>query len=347
MRQYVQAFVLALTVAYFLTPVVRRFAIRIGALDKPVERSVHREPKPYLGGLAIYVAFALAAAWIVGLGDPLVRGIIVGGGLIVVIGIVDDFLRLSAKVKLLGQIAAAAILVAYGIRIDFLTNPFGDGMIFTEGWAVPLTMFWIVAVVNVVNLIDGLDGLAAGISTIASLTLLFVALQQGGQVEIVLLTAALAGSALGFLPYNFNPAKIFMGDAGAMFLGYALAAVSIQGTLKSAAGLALAIPVLALGLPIFDTAFAIVRRTINGQPIHEADRNHLHHRLMKLGLSHRETVLVMYIISAWLGLSAIVMTGMSLISSLMLLGFVTGALVFGAKKVGVLQVRGSGKNLRH
>ncbi|MHB9143874.1 MAG: glycosyltransferase family 4 protein [Symbiobacteriia bacterium] len=338
MLTYIKAFSYALLVAYALTPVVRLLAVRIGAVDQPVARSMHTEPKPYLGGIAIYLAFVIAAVAFIGWNVPLVRGVVVGGGLILVFGAIDDVLRLSAKVKLLGQILAALVLVlGYGVRIEFVTNPFG-GYYFLHQWAVPLSVFWVVAVVNVVNLADGLDGLAAGISSIASLTLLFVGLTQHSPLSTLLLTAALAGAALGFLPHNFNPAKIFMGDAGAMFLGYVLAALSVQGTLKSATGLALAIPVLALGLPIFDTAFAIVRRAANHQKVYEADRGHLHHRLMQLGLSHRDTVLVMYAISAWLGISAIAISEMRAVPAMLLVLAVTVTLIIAARKLGVLEI---------
>ncbi len=347
MLTYIKAFSYALLVAYALTPLVRILAIRVGALDKPVERSVHTEPKPYLGGIAIYLAFSIAAIAFIGWQMPLVRGVVLGGGLIVIFGAIDDFLHLSAKVKLLGQILAALLLVVtYGVRVDFLTNPFG-GMFYLHDWAIPLSVFWVVAVVNVVNLADGLDGLAAGISSIASLTLLFVGMFQESPLPILLMTAALAGAALGFLPHNFNPAKIFMGDAGAMFLGYALAAVSIQGTLKSATGLALGIPVLALGLPIFDTAFAIVRRTGNGRKFYEADRGHLHHRLMQLGLSHRDTVLVMYAVSAWLGVSAVAISEMSFFPALVVMLAVSLAMVVAARRVGVLDFGAKRHHVSH
>lgn len=338
MPPYMLAFGSALTVVLVLTPLVRRLAMRTGALAQPVDRSMHSEPKPYLGGLAIYASFAAAVAVTGGLANRGIQGILIGGLLIVALGIVDDIYGLSAKWKLLGQIGIAAILVmSYGVRIEWVTNPWG-GFFYLRSWSIPLTIFWIVAVVNVVNLIDGLDGLAAGISSIAALTLLLVALQVD-QANTVLLTAALAGSALGFLRYNFNPAKIFMGDAGSMFLGYALAAVSVEGLVKTAATVSLAVPVVALGLPIFDTSFAILRRAMSGRPIHEADKDHLHHRLLRMGLSHREVVLVMYGISGWLGLSAIALVELSPLQGGLILGFVALSMLFGAKKVGVLDIK--------
>ncbi|MCL6449968.1 MAG: undecaprenyl/decaprenyl-phosphate alpha-N-acetylglucosaminyl 1-phosphate transferase [Acetobacteraceae bacterium] len=310
-----------------LTPVVRRLALRLGALDRPVERSVHRQPTPHLGGLAIFLAFTASILAVVGWGAPESQGIICGGALIVAVGVVDDLYRLEAWHKLLGQVLAACVLMAFGVRIQWLTNPLG-GMFYLPVLGIPLTLIWVVAVINVVNLTDGLDGLAAGLSSLASLTLLIVAVGKGlGAVP--LFCAALAGSALGFLPYNFNPAQIFMGDAGSMFLGYALAAVSVAGTLKSTTAVALAVPILALGLPIFDTSFAILRRVLVGRPVHQADQEHLHHRLLRLGWSQRQVVLTMYLITAGLGLSAILMAEFNpLQGGLLLLAVVAAAAVF-------------------
>jgi len=199
---------------------------------------------------------------------------------------------------------------------------------------------------NVVNLIDGIDGLAAGVSSISAVTLLFVALRQG-QAGVAILTAALAGSALGFLRYNFNPAKIFMGDAGSNFIGFALAAIAIQGTLKSAATVAVAVPVLALGLPIFDTFFAIVRRVESGRPIGEADRGHLHHRLLDKGLSQRQACFVMYGISAVLGVSAVAMTVVKAEEAVLILGCVGTGMFFAARMSGVLVTRDNKQALKH
>lgn len=338
MQSYGQIFLATMVLAYALTPVVRRLALRIGAVDRPADRKVHTEPKPYLGGVAIYLAFFIVMAWSIGFSDLTMVGILVGASLILALGVVDDLISLRPSVKFLGQVLAALVLVWFDVKIEWISNPFG-GMILLPHWLTPLiTVFWVVAVVNMVNLIDGLDGLAAGISTIASVTLLLVAL-KAGQLHVVLMTAALAGAALGFLPHNFNPAKIFMGDGGSMFLGYLLAAVSVEGALKGPTTAALVIPVLTLGLPILDTALAIVRRTANGRPFHEADRGHVHHRLMQLGLSHRDTVLVMWLVSGWLGISAIALTALGLVPALALLLFVGLSLFFAAKKVGILNLR--------
>ncbi len=342
MPNYVTVFLVALVVAVVLTPLVKKLALRMGVVDQPVERSVHKEPTPHLGGVAIYAAFVVSALVGIGAEAPESRGILVGGTLILLLGLVDDIWRLSPKAKFVGQVIIAMVVVAFGVRIQWVTNPFG-GMFMLGSWSIPLTVLWIVAVVNVINLIDGLDGLAAGISSIAAVTLFFVALGKGYS-HVVVLTAALAGSTLGFLPYNFNPAKIFMGDSGAMFLGYALAAIAVEGTLKSTTTIALAIPILALGLPILDTSFAIVRRFAARRPIHQADREHLHHRLLDLGLTQRQTVVVMYAVSGWLGVNAILLAEMNTIKGFLLIALVCSVLFLGARKVGILNIR-QGRNI--
>lgn len=334
MQSYLVAFVTALVLAYVLTPSVKKLAIKLGALDKPDARKVHKHPIPRMGGLAIYAGFMVATLISMHMSLEII-GILVGGTVILIVGIIDDMIQLQAKVKLAGQIVAAAILVLFGVQIEWLTNPFGD-LIYFDYLSIPITIFWVVGLTNTVNLIDGLDGLAAGVSTIAALTILLVALQQNFLV-VAVLTAALAGGAVGFLQYNFNPAEIFMGDTGSMFLGYMLAAISILGAVKSAATIALVVPIVALGLPIMDTTFAIIRRYNSGQPIFKPDKGHLHHRLLAMGLTQKQAVLLMYVISGCLGLSAIALTEVNLgFAAVIILAIVILA-VLGAKKVGVLK----------
>ncbi|MDD4599824.1 MAG: MraY family glycosyltransferase [Negativicutes bacterium] len=334
MQAYFVAFTIALVVAYIATPQVISLATKAGAMDAPDDRKVHTKPIPRMGGLAIYAGFVLAVLASMHVNRE-IFGLLAGGTFILIIGIIDDMVQLSAKVKLLGQIAAAAVLVFFDIRIEWLTNPFGD-MIYVEYLSIPLTILWVVGLTNTVNLIDGLDGLAAGVSTIASITILLVALQQNFW-SVAILSAALAGSALGFLQHNFNPAKIFMGDTGSMFLGYMLAAVSVIGTVKSAATIALIVPIVALGLPIMDTAFAIIRRYMSGQPIFKPDKGHLHHRLLEMGLTQKQAVLLMYVISGCLGMSAIALTEVNLtFGTLIVIGLLVVAFL-GAKKIGVLK----------
>jgi UDP-GlcNAc:undecaprenyl-phosphate GlcNAc-1-phosphate transferase len=275
-------------------------------------------------------------------------GLWLGAFMVVVVGVIDDYLNLPAKIKLTGQVLAALTFVAFGNSVEWLSNPWAagpfPGMMYIGKWGVPLTIFWVVGVTNTLNLIDGLDGLAAGVATIASVTLLLVALREG-QPYVVLVTAALAGAALGFLPHNFNPAKIFMGDTGSMFLGFTLAAIAVQGTLKSATTIALAVPLLALGLPIIDTTLAIVRRFIHGRPIFQADRGHLHHRLLALGLSQRQAVLILYFVSACFGLSAVALADVSsrLVAATLLLVGIGLTLAIG--RAGTVAARHGGKNL--
>jgi len=339
------AFGLSLLLALVLTPVARWVALRIGCLDPVKERGVHTEPKPYLGGVAIYLAFTLA---VLATGWPLDRGvlgILAAGTATFLIGLVDDLRRptgIPARYKFLLQVLAAALLVyGFDVRIYWIKNPFTpnipDDYLYFGPWAGPLTILWLVSFTNIINLVDGLDGLAAGISALASLTLFVVSLQQG-DVRLMVLPAALAGAAVGFLRYNFNPAKIFMGDAGALFLGFALGAIAIHSVLKSAAAVGVAVPILAVGLPVIDTALAIVRRLASGRSIGEPDRDHLHHRLMRLGLSHRDTVLVLWAVSASLGLAAVVIANLPLPQAILLVGCILGALFYGLHRLGVLQV---------
>lgn len=339
MKTYIYAFIFALVISYILTPFVKRLAWKAGAVDIPKdERRVHTKPIPRIGGLAIYIAFIVTVLITMPVTDN-IKGVIIGGTLITILGVLDDIYNLPAKIKLLGQIAAAGILVYFGIKVEWVTNPLGD-MVYLGKLSIPITIFWIVGVTNTLNFIDGLDGLAAGIASIASFTLMLVALNEG-LGPVVILTAALAGGAVGFLPFNFNPAKIFMGDTGAMFLGYVLAAISVMGAIKSATAIALAVPILALGLPIFDTAFAILRRAVNGHPVMKADKDHLHHRLLAIGLTQRQTVLIMYSISAALGMSAIALSEMGLLEAGFILVVLITLLVIAGRQWGITSLRQS------
>ena len=323
-----------------VTPSVQRLAVRWGAVDKPEARKVHKGIIPRLGGLAIYAGFLAAVLASVHMTWELL-GILVGGTAILLLGVVDDVYQISAKTKLLGQIAAASVLLLFDIRIDWLTNPFGS-MIYLDMWAIPITLIWVVSLTNTLNLIDGLDGLAAGVSVIAAVTIFLMAVELNFWL-VAVLTAALAGSALGFLYFNFSPAKIFMGDTGSMFLGYMLAAVSLVGTVKSAATIALIVPMVALGLPILDTACAIIRRFNNGQPIFKPDRGHLHHRLLDMGLTQKQVVLILYLVTIVLGVSAIVMTEVRFGHAAFIVLALLAAAFVAARKTGVLKSAGSVK----
>ncbi|WP_028559258.1 glycosyltransferase family 4 protein [Paenibacillus pinihumi] len=312
---YLSGFAIALVLALVLTPLVKKFAFAVGAIDKPNHRKVHTRIMPRLGGLAIYVAFAAGLLVLLpfapeGLFDSsdmnLIRAMLAGGTLIVLIGALDDRFELSAKVKLAGQLVAACIVVfGFDVKINFVNIPFGGSMQSIAEWiSIPLTIFWIVGVTNAINLIDGLDGLASGVSGIAIGTILIMATLMGFE-PIILMSALLLGGIVGFLFFNFHPAKIFMGDSGSLFLGFSLAMMSMLA-FKQITIVSFVTPLLIIGVPLSDTFFAIVRRLINKKPIFAPDKGHLHHCLRELGFSHRKTVLIIYAIAAFFGACAIV-----------------------------------------
>lgn len=267
-------------------------------------------------------------------------GILIGATIIVIGGVIDDTFDLKPRYKLIFQIAAAAVLIVCGVEISSVTNPLSNGDSYLNvGWlTVPLTILWVIGITNALNLIDGLDGLAAGVALISSVTIFIIAILNN-RADAAVLTAILSGAILGFLPYNFNPATIFMGDTGAQLLGFLLAAISIEGTIKSAAAFAIVVPILALGIPIYDTLFAVIRRKINGKPIMQADRGHLHHRLMDMGLTQRQVVLIMYLISAILGSIAIVAMQLGNQRAYFILALVMVFLVIIAWKCGFFKSR--------
>jgi len=276
----IMALVVALMVSFLMTPVVKTFAYKVGAIDVPKDaRRMHKVPIPRLGGLAIFIGFMVSILLFVDVRhDYQMQGILLGAVIIVVLGVVDDIMALPAMLKFIVQIIAASIPATHGVVIQAFSNPniFSDHLYWVLGWmSIPFTILWIVAITNAVNLIDGLDGLANGVSAISATTMLVIAiLVSEGQVAVVM--AALVGACVGFMPYNMNPAKMFMGDTGATFLGYILATMSIQGLFKYYAVISFVVPFLILGLPIFDTAFAFIRRIAHGQSPMHADRGHIH-----------------------------------------------------------------------
>ena len=315
------ALAVALVVTLLTTPVVKSLAQKWGAVDVPKDnRRMHDHPIPRMGGLAIFFGFILSVLLFVPI-TPQLQGMLLGAVIIVVLGIFDDIYALGAVLKFVIQIAAALVAVLAGNKIDVLSNPnvFSANPYWDLGWlSIPVTVIWIVAITNAVNLIDGLDGLAVGVSTISSMTLLVIALVVS-EGQVALLMAALAGACIGFMPYNINPAKIFMGDTGSTFLGYVLAVVSIQGLFKFYTIISFAVPFLMLGLPLFDTCFAFIRRIAHGQSPMHADRSHVHHRLIDMGFSQKQAVAVLYVISAILGLSAVVLTTSGPLKAMLLL----------------------------
>ena len=286
-------FLVAFLLAVLLTPVVSQAAWRAGIVDTPTEeRRLHARPTPLLGGLAIFAAIAIPAA---ALGnDHGFWGIIAGAALMAMLGALDDIHPLHPAVKLGGMMAIASIPAFLGITIDHVTLPV-LGVFDLGWWQYPVTIVWIVAIANIVNFIDGMDGLAAGFCGIAALTFAVLAASLGRE-DAAAICAIVAGATLGFLRYNFHPATIFMGDAGALMLGYLLAAMAIQGVLKTAAAVSLVLPLVILALPILDTSFVIAKRLKYGRPIYEADRSHFHHRFANIGFSQRRSALYVY---AW------------------------------------------------
>ena len=329
----IAAFAVAAVLSYFFTPPVKNFAHKVGAIDVPKDaRRMHKKPIPRLGGLAIYGGF-LCSILIFGQLDETMLCVLLGAAIIVALGIFDDVLALGAKLKFVVQIVAAAIPVCIGdLQIGLFTNlnPLSDTPFVHLGiLAVPVTIIWIVGITNAVNLIDGLDGLEVGVSSIAAITMLAVALLTGN-MPIAITMAALAGACIGFMPYNLNPAKIFMGDTGSTFLGYMLATVSIMGLFKFYAVISFAVPFLILGLPIFDTANAIIRRVAAGRSPMSPDRGHVHHKLIDMGFNQKQAVAILYAISATLGLTAVVLTSSGEVKAIVLLLAVLAAILVGA-----------------
>jgi UDP-GlcNAc:undecaprenyl-phosphate/decaprenyl-phosphate GlcNAc-1-phosphate transferase len=310
------AIVLCFIFAIFLTPVAKRVAIKLNAVDLPDKRKVHNKMMPRLGGLAIYTSFTLGIV-IFSPDSNFTLPIIIGGTIIFLVGMFDDIYQLSPKVKTIGQIIAALPIVIGGINIDYITIPFGPKIDFGF-WSIVITVIWIIGVTNAINLIDGLDGLASGISAIALMTISGMALSMGN-VLVALLGLMLLGSTLGFLVYNFYPAKIFLGDSGSYFLGFMISVLSIQGLFKNVTVFSIIIPIIILGVPIVDTFFAIIRRKVQGLPLLSPDKRHLHHCLIQLGYSHRKTVLILYGLSSVFSLAAITYTRGTMWGSLLVL----------------------------
>ncbi|WP_217915271.1 glycosyltransferase family 4 protein [Miltoncostaea marina] len=284
------------------TPLAMRLARATGAVDVPSGRRIHSEPTPRLGGLAILLGFLVPVVAFLP-DDPSARALITGAVLITALGAADDIWGLTPGVKLAGQVACAAIPVAAGLTIDHITLPLlGVGDL---GWAqYPITVLWFVALVNMINFTDGMDGLAAGISGLGATTFAILAASLG-RADPAIMAAALAGACAAFLVFNFHPARVFMGDAGSMLLGFVIAGVAIGGVMKSAAAIAVVAPLVILAIPILDTSFVILKRLKHGLPVYNADRSHFHHRFFTIGWSQRKTVLALYGWCALMGAVAI------------------------------------------
>jgi len=331
-------FYLTLVICFFsailLTPLVKKLAFIIGATDKPNQRKVHSRIMPRLGGLAIFISFIIGIL-VFHPADEYHLPIVIGSIIIILTGILDDVKEISPKLKLAGQVAAAAVVVIYGgLEVDFIKLPFG-GIIDFEYLSIPFTMIWIIGITNAINLIDGLDGLAGGVSSIALITIAGMAFVMGnGYVTVMALIVAV--STIGFLFYNFHPAKIFMGDTGALFLGYIIGVLSLLGY-KNVTFISLIIPVIILGVPISDTFFAIIRRLVNKQPLSAPDKSHLHHCLLRSGFSHRQTVLLIYAMAAVFGLAAFIFSQATVWGSLIMILVLLIVIEVIVEKIGLIR----------
>lgn len=302
------AFLFSVLLSFALTPSIRVLAFRIGAVDIPKDaRRMHKEAIPLIGGLGIFLSFSVSALLFMSDIDLKIIGILLGMLVVVCLGIVDDVRELGAKKKLIGQLVAALFPVLTGTRIEFIMVA-GEPYYFPLWLSIFLTVFWIVGITNAINLMDGLDGLACGVSVISSFCLVLTAVISSSQGSVALLALLLAGACLGFLPFNIHPAKMFMGDTGALMLGFALSTISVLGVFKFNALVSFLVPFLILGLPASDTLTSVVRRLLKRKSPFAADRGHLHHKLIDMGFSQRASVLILYAISALLGICAVMFT---------------------------------------
>lgn len=313
---YATVFMLTLVVSILMVPFAIRFAKKIGAIDIPNGRKVHKHIMPRLGGIAIYIAFLVGFFYISTI-IKLPISIIVGATIIMLVGLIDDKFQIKPWQKLLGQIVATLVILSDGFFIKYVTVPFIEQSVQISLWiAIPISFLWIVGVTNAVNLIDGLDGLAAGVSIIAGGAIFVMALIEH-DVQVAFLAIAVIGATLGFLFFNFYPAKIFMGDSGSLLLGFLLSVFSLI-SFKQVTLITLIIPIIILAVPIIDTTIAIIRRKLNKQGIMEPDKNHLHHRLLAAGFTHRQAVFFIYGISIFFGTAAILVYSAGLLASVII-----------------------------
>ena len=341
------AFILAFIVAFMATPYTIKIANKIGAVDIPKDkRRMHTKKMPKFGGPAVILGFIISMIYLIAImsiegslelfdyqeyGKKLL-GILLGIGVIAITGIIDDIKTLKPWQELIGQTIAAIIVVAFGIQIEHLNIPFLYRVGLSEAFSVIITILWIVGVTNAINLIDGLDGLSSGISLISCISLLIIFLMNGSPMIATVIVTAMSGALVGFLPYNFSPAKTFIGDTGSNFLGFMLAVVSILGVAKTYTAAVIVLPVIVLGLPIFDVIFAIVRRIAKGKSIKavfKPDKGHLHHKLVEKGFTQKQAVLILYGLSASLGMFAIILFDSGIWKALSFLLMIIAAVAIG------------------
>ncbi|MCM3741624.1 undecaprenyl/decaprenyl-phosphate alpha-N-acetylglucosaminyl 1-phosphate transferase [Oceanobacillus luteolus] len=313
------AFMIAFIASFLLTYLVKKFAVKIGAVDFPNYRKIHKEVKPRLGGIAIFLGALIGGLYLMPQHEHLPE-IVLGALVIIITGALDDRFSIKPIAKLTGQLVAASFIVSSGLIIERVTLPF-IGTIDLGFFSVLITVLWVVGITNAINLIDGLDGLATGVTTIALISIFIMALADA-QIIVAYISIVLIGANIGFLPHNFYPAKIYMGDTGSNFLGFMVAVVSMLGLFKNVAFLSFVVPIIVLAVPIFDTIVAIIRRAYNKENIMAADNKHIHYQLIKAGYSHRKTVLIIYLFSAAFGGLAILFSEASLQFTLIITVFV-------------------------
>jgi len=329
---------LAAIVTLIITPTIRNLSIRYGAIDVPDERKVHKLPVPSSGGVAIFFAFLFAVLFF-NRPSPEILGFLIGATILTCFGLLDDMFDLPPMTKFFGQVLATLVVIYSGVRVEFISDILQNHgqTVSLEFLSLPFTFFWIIGITNAINFIDGIDGLAAGVSGIAAWTLGVVALMTG-RYDAGVLAFTLGAAAFAFLPYNFSKTKkIFMGDSGSNFLGFSLAVVSILGMVKIAAAFTMLLPIVILAVPIFDTLFAIIRRLIAGKSPFEPDSSHLHHRIAKLGFSHRQTAVIIYLISLILAIVSIVSLNIATKYSVVLLISSAAFLILGAWFLGLFR----------
>ncbi|MDQ0062092.1 MraY family glycosyltransferase [Paenibacillus harenae] len=308
---YGLAALISFAIVFVTVPPLRKLALRLGFVDRPTTRKIHRKPIPLMGGAAIFAGCVGTMLLFVGL-TPLSWTIVIGGFVLVAVGLIDDAWKATGREfpvwpRVIIYLAAASVPSIFRIQMAGIASPINGHFYSFEGWFSWLaTTLWVFALINMINFIDGVDGLASGVCTLSSLTLLAAALMTG-RPDAAMLAVIAAGVSIGFLIHNFYPARIFMGDAGATFLGYTLAVIAVDGTLKRATFISMLVPLLALGLPILDTSFVMLRRLISGKGLHHADKLHTHHTLMKWGLNQVQTVSFLYLISALFALMSIIL----------------------------------------
>ncbi len=316
-KYYLSTLLIAFTIAFILTPLVRKLSIKMKWLDNPNWRKVNRKPMPLLGGFAIYLGFVFSLLFFIFKGPALFDiykfiGLLGSSFIILLVGVEDDIKGLSPRRKLFYQIVAAVIAYLFGYNIIKISHPLGGAFEIPALVGMFLTIFWIVGFTNAINLLDGLDGLASGVISIIAMSLFFIALKDSNPI-VAVLCIGIVGSTLGFLPYNFYPAKIFMGDTGSMFLGFVMALVSIEGSFKGSTFVTLLVPIVAMGVPVVDTALSILRRLIKGNGINgvfKADKEHVHHKLMSQEGAQRNAVLKLYFLTICFGMIAVGLSGM-------------------------------------